>query len=123
MTSADSGVVRFTCTRIQLIDALAALPLGGYLTLEARGRFADCILGQLPEASPLVTEDQAREIMQATVAEGVRPVIDAELAKAEAVIRADERARIRSLLPYHVPCCENFLASVGDLVNEHGDSR
>lgn len=40
---------------------------------------------------------------------------------AEAAIRADERACIRSLLPYHVPCCPDFLASVADLVNEHGD--
>lgn len=94
MTAPADGVVHYTCTRIVLIDALAALPLGGYLTLEARSRFADCILGQLPEAG-MVTEERCREIMQATVADGVRPVIDAELAKSEAVIRADERKRIR----------------------------
>lgn len=35
---------------------------------------------------------------------------------------AAERARIRALLPYHVPCCERFLESVADLVNEHEDS-
>ena len=52
MTATEDGIVHYTCTRIQMIDALAALPLGGYLNLEARGRFADCILAQLPEASP-----------------------------------------------------------------------
>jgi hypothetical protein len=34
----------------------------------------------------------------------------------------DERERLRALLPYHVPCCENFAASVADLLNDHEDS-
>ena len=41
---------------------------------------------------------------------------------AQPYIAAAERAGIRCLLPYHVPCCENFAASVGDLINEHEDS-
>lgn len=34
--------------------------------------------------------------------------------------RADERANIRSLLPYNVNCCEGFPAAVADLIGEHG---
>jgi hypothetical protein len=37
-------------------------------------------------------------------------------------IRADERARIRSLLPYNVNCCEGFPAAVADLIGEHEDT-
>lgn len=51
-----------------------------------------------------------------------RILAQAAVEAAGPVIAAGERDRIRSLLPYHVPCCENFLASVGDLVNEHEDT-
>jgi hypothetical protein len=43
------------------------------------------------------------------------------LAGVAPLIRADERARIRSLLPYNVNCCESFPAAVADLIGEHGD--
>lgn len=36
-------------------------------------------------------------------------------------MRADERARIRSLLPYNVNCCDGFGAAVADLIGEHGE--
>jgi len=36
--------------------------------------------------------------------------------------RADERARIRSLLPYNINCCEGFPAAVADMIGEHGDA-
>lgn len=39
----------------------------------------------------------------------------------DAAIRADERARIRSLLPYNHNCCGGFPAAVADLIGEHGD--
>ena len=51
-----------------------------------------------------------------------RDVIRRVLEAAGRYIRADEREQLRRLLPYHVPCCENFAASVGDLINEHEDS-
>lgn len=46
----------------------------------------------------------------------------AALDAAAPILAAAERARIRALLPYHVPCCPGFYDSVGDLVNEHEDS-
>ena len=48
-------------------------------------------------------------------------LIDMGLDAATPVIRADERARIRSLLPYNVNCCEVFPAAVADLIGEHGE--
>ena len=105
MSAGEDGIVRYDVTRIALVDALAALPTAGYLTLEVRAKMADSILGQLPEASPLVTEEHAREIMQATVAEGIGPIIDAELAKVEAAARASERERLAKLAEANGAVC------------------
>ena len=38
------------------------------------------------------------------------------------LIAADERARIRTLLPCNVNCCEGFPAAVADMIGEHGDT-
>ena len=51
-----------------------------------------------------------------------RAQVERLIAGAEPVIRAGERANLRALLPYHVPCCPDFLASVGDILNENEDS-
>ena len=48
MTIPDAPV-HWDVTRIALIEALAAIPIGGFLTLEARSGWADAILAQLPE--------------------------------------------------------------------------
>jgi hypothetical protein len=50
-----------------------------------------------------------------------RALADDVLRAAAPAIRADERARIRSLLPYNVNCCDGFGAAVADLIGEHGD--
>lgn len=50
-----------------------------------------------------------------------RAQVERLIAGAEPVIRADERANLRALLPYHVPCCEHFAASAADLLNDHGE--
>lgn len=42
------------------------------------------------------------------------------LAAAFPLIAAEERARIRDLLPYNVNCCEGFPAAVADMIGEHG---
>ena len=47
----------------------------------------------------------------------VRDMLEA----AQPWIRADERARIRSLLPYNVNCCDGFPAAVADMIGEHGE--
>jgi hypothetical protein len=48
----DPGApVHYDVTRIALIDAIGNLSLGKHLTLDARGRFADSLLAQMPEAS------------------------------------------------------------------------
>jgi hypothetical protein len=53
--------------------------------------------------------------------EGQREV-DVRIGEAVAkAARADERARIRSLLPYNVNCCDGFPAAVADLTGEHGE--
>jgi hypothetical protein len=49
-------------------------------------------------------------------------IADAVVAAVEPVIRADERARIRALLPYNVNCCDGFPAAVADMIGEHGDT-
>ena len=36
-------------------------------------------------------------------------------------LAAEERARIRALLPYNVNCCDGFPAAVADMIGEHGD--
>jgi hypothetical protein len=41
------------------------------------------------------------------------------LAAAFPLIAAEERARIRALLPYNVNCCEGFPAAVADMIGEH----
>lgn len=46
---------------------------------------------------------------------GVYPLIAAQGAAAE-------RERQRSLLPYHIPCCDRFADAVADLINEHEDT-
>ena len=51
MISAADGIVHYDVTRIALIEALGDMPLGAYLTLEARARFADALLAQMPVAS------------------------------------------------------------------------
>jgi len=52
--------------------------------------------------------------------EGQREV-DMRIGEAVAkAARADERARIRSLLPYNVNCCAGFPAAVADMIGEHG---
>jgi hypothetical protein len=97
--------VHFDVTRIALIDALGNLPLGEHLHLEPRGRMADALLAQMPAAAPLVTEDQAREIMQAAV-EAEKPRLLAEIAaatdahikQAVAAARADERKQVTERL-------------------------
>ena len=38
------------------------------------------------------------------------------------LIAAEERARIRALLPYNVNCCDGFGAAVADMIGEHGDT-
>lgn len=43
------------------------------------------------------------------------------LEAAAPVLAAEERARIRALLPYNVNCCEGFPAAVADMIGEHGD--
>jgi len=48
--SAADGIVHYDVTRIALIEALGDMPLGAYLTLEARARFADALLAQMPVA-------------------------------------------------------------------------
>jgi hypothetical protein len=54
--------------------------------------------------------------------EGQREV-DIRIGQAVAAQAAyNERARIRSLLPYNVNCCDGFPAAVADMINEHGDS-
>lgn len=47
----DDGTPCRTVTRDALAGALAALPLGEFLTPEARDRFADALLAQMPAAS------------------------------------------------------------------------
>ena len=42
------------------------------------------------------------------------------LAAAFPLIAAEERARIRDLLPYNVNCCEGLPAAVADMIGEHG---
>jgi type VI protein secretion system component VasK len=88
--TAPGAPVHFDVTRIALIDALGDMPvaLGAWrgnefkqLDLEARGRMADALLAQMPVASPLVTEEQAREIMQQQV-EAQKPRLLAEVAAA-----------------------------------------
>lgn len=48
MSASEDAPARYNVTRIALIDALAAIPIGGFLTLEARAGWADAILAQLP---------------------------------------------------------------------------
>jgi hypothetical protein len=49
--------------------------------------------------------------------------VDIRIGQAVAAQAAySERARIRSLLPYNVNCCEGFPAAVADLIGEHEDS-
>ena len=136
MSAGTDGVVHYDCTRIALVDALAALPTAGYLMLEVRAKWADVILAQLPEASPLVTEDQAREIMQQQV-EAQKPRLLAEVAAAtderlqESMQRvvAAERERIAELATrkravYCKPCdgapCsyDDELAPFADVIRE-----
>jgi hypothetical protein len=48
--------------------------------------------------------------------------VDIRIGQAVAAQAAyNERARIRSLLPYNVNCCEGFPAAVADMIGEHGD--
>ena len=49
-------VAHYDVTRISLIDALVVPPLTGYLNLEARGRLADAILGQLPAGAGVMVD-------------------------------------------------------------------
>jgi hypothetical protein len=48
----------------------------------------------------------------------VRRLIEA----AAPLIAAEERARIRALLPYNVNCCEGFPDAVADMIGEHQDT-
>jgi hypothetical protein len=50
MTAPDAPL-HYDVTREALIEALRNLPLTAYLNLEARGKFADALLGQMPAVS------------------------------------------------------------------------
>lgn len=104
--AAGRGVVSaiWACTRAQLIDAIAGLTV--------------TVPGSGPAEGLVVADWVADAILQAlgTPSEDVP-------AAAEAAIRADERARIRSLLPYNVNCCDGFPAAVADMIGEHGDAQ
>ena len=72
-----------------------------------------------------MNEAEYQALIAASAAAGMAPstyLREAFLAgQNEAAIRADERARIRSLLPYNINCCDGFPAAVADLIGEHGD--
>lgn len=80
------------------------------------GRGADA--SAIPEGAVEVATAAITIIDGGTDEELARAALEA----AAPILAAAERERIRGLLPYHVPCCPDFYASVGDLINEHEDS-
>ena len=83
--------------------------------------------GQVPE--PVVTTTMftgpEKAAWQVAVSRGLgvgAADVRALLEAAAPLIRADERANLRALLPYHTACCERFTLAVADLLSDHEDS-
>ena len=66
----------------------------------------DAVINAASAAEPGVNRHQVRRMLEA----------------AWPLIAAEERARIRALLPYNVNCCDGFEAAVADMIGEHGDT-
>jgi hypothetical protein len=70
----DPGVSRWEVTRTALIDALASVRLAEHLTLDARGRLADEILGGLPSAGGRPSPEQMLREFHAAGGDAAGPV-------------------------------------------------
>jgi hypothetical protein len=74
----------------------------------------------------LVTEEDCRRIMEDYTRDGFRDLVSRMTDKAmaekagamEAAVRADERGRLRSLLPYFTGCCDGFQGVAAQMLAE-----
>ena len=102
--SVDAGVTRWTCTRIQMIDALANIEAHPVLISGRAGiiadDMADAILGQLPEAEPGSKDPRLAELENAlawhTSCLSCSRILDSCAKETERAVRAeDEISRLR----------------------------
>lgn len=112
MTIPDAPVT-YAVTRIALLDALGNVPLGEHLHLEARGKMADALLAQMPEAS---AEPAGADLYRA-VNDAIAVAVVADRARIAQL--ADQKRAVYCKPCDGAPCSyDDELAPFADLIRE-----